>query len=163
MWPWLSSGCFQLSFREICDPRLYQPWCGSFMISIQSKHNTNASDFGTNSWREKNTGQNRHKSRGRTSKNAGKIAGFNGGKVDRIFPQGSRPTSSGSHPMRWDCRSNVAWVRRSWSAARSPMWRFATKEMFPTRVFEDQRVVMLIGSRNIVYYLYVLPWKSTKS
>ena len=49
-------GVFSCLFVRVCDPRLYQPWCGSFMISIQSKHNTNASDFGTNSWQAKSPG-----------------------------------------------------------------------------------------------------------
>lgn len=49
-------GVFRCLFVRVCDPRLYQPWCGSFMISIQSKHNMNASDFGTNSWQKKRLG-----------------------------------------------------------------------------------------------------------
>ena len=95
-------------------------------------------------------------SRGWTS-NAGNRLFVGEGWPD--FPRGSRPTSSGSHPMRWDCRNNVAWVRRSWSAARSPIWwcENCYKRDVPNKSFEDQRVVIPIGSRNILYsYTYIM-------
>ena len=153
-------GVFRCLFVRVRDPRLYQPWCGSFMILIQSKHNMNASDFGTNSWQKKGWATS-DCSRGWTS-NAGNRLFVGEGWPD--FPRGSRPTSSGSHPMRWDCQNNVAWVRRNWSAARSPIWcENWYKRDVPNKSFWRPTSCYTYRIQEHIIFIYLhLPWTSTK-